>query len=227
MPSKRRELELLLLTMFAAVPLYATQVIGMLPLAVYHAVMVAIAVRVAMDKGPELIPATFMRILAAAYIIFYAIDAIVISGSAIAASTHLVLFIAAYQPMESVRTSNQAQRLLTACLIFVASIATATHISIVAFVIVFAFLMLRQLMMLSHEESVRVVGRESDAPPANRAAAFYLAGTTAIGLVLFPLLPRVHNPLLPGMASPLNSSSTGLSETIAVSYTHLTLPTKA
>src|SRR6266576_5728699 len=146
-------LELLFLTMFAAVPLYATQAISAAPVLAFHAMLLAIAVRVSLGKGPEVIPPMIMRGLAIAYVPFYIIDAAMISRSAIAASTHLILFIAAYQPIESVRKSNDAQRLLTASLIFTASVATATHIAILPFVILFGFLLLRQLMHLSHDET--------------------------------------------------------------------------
>jgi hypothetical protein len=209
MTQKARELETLALAMFAAIPLYFTQAISAPPLIAFHIVMLAIAVRVATGKGPELIPAGVMRGLAVAYMFFYVVDAVVISRNAIAASTHLILFIAAYQPIESVRTRNQSQRLLTTSLLFLASIATATHILILPFVIVFTFLMFRQLMHISHEESARSI----DITPARelssgRAAAFYLCGTALVGMLLFPLLPRVRNPLLPGMGGGLTNAAT-------------------
>ncbi len=210
--TKRREIEMLLLTMFAAVPLYLTQTIGVGPLIAFHIVMAGILIRVATGRSPELIPTVIMRGLAIAYIVFYAIDAAVISRSAIAASTHLVLFIATYQPIESVRTNNYAQRLLTTGLIFIASLATATHITIVLFVIAFAFLMFRQMMYVSHVETVRSIGREYGAPPASRAAAFYLAGSTLIGVTLFPILPRLRNPVVQGYG--FSAASTGLSDSI-------------
>ncbi|HEX9163802.1 MAG TPA: transglutaminase domain-containing protein [Thermoanaerobaculia bacterium] len=212
--TRAREIEMLLLSMFAAVPLYFTQTVGLVPLLAFHVVMAGIVVRVASGKGPELIPAPVMRGLALAYIVFYAIDAAAISRSAIAASTHLVLFIATYQPIESTRANNSAQRLLTSGLIFVASLATATHITIVLFVIAFGFLMFRQMMFVSHVETVRSIGREYGAAPASRAAAFYLAGTTLIGAALFPMLPRLRNPVVQGFAGALNNASTGLSDSI-------------
>lgn len=214
MRDKRRELELLLLTMFAAVPLYGTQTVSAPPLMIFHAFMAAIAARVAMGKSPEIIPAPIMRAIGVAYIVFYGFDAALISRSAIAASTHLVLFIAAYQPTESLTRRNDAQRLLTAALLFIASIATATHIAIVPFVIIFAFLFFRQLIHISHMDSVAAANARTVEPPSVRAAAFYVTGTTVIGVLLFPMLPRVRNPLVPGMAESLNSASTGLSDSI-------------
>lgn len=214
MRDKRREIELLLLTMFAALPLYGTQTISAPPLILFHAVMAAIAVRVAAGKDPELIPAAIMRALGIGYVVFYIFDAALISRSAIAASTHLVLFIAAYQPIESMTRRNDAQRLLTAALLFIASLATATHIAIVPFVIVFAFFFFRQLIRVSHLDSVEAARAQAGEPPSARAAAFYVAGTTLIGVMLFPMLPRVRNPLVPGMAEALNTASTGLSDSI-------------
>lgn len=212
--ARRRELDLLFLTMFAAVPLYVTQTISAIALLAFHAVMLAITVRVFLGKGPEVIPSIVMRGLAIAYVPFYVVDAALISRSAIVASTHLVLFIAAYQPIESVRTQNTSQRLLIASLIFTASVATATHIAILPFVVLFGFFLLRQLMQLSHDETASMTGTGMPVLPSSRAATFYVCGAMAIGIVLFPLLPRVRNPLLPGMSGPLDKAATGLSDSI-------------
>lgn len=211
---RARELESLFLAMFAAVPLYFTYSVKLGPLIVFHVVLAAIGVRVAFGKGPELLPARLMRWLAIAYIPIYFVDWRFISHSAIAASTHLVLFIAIYQPIEALQRDNKAQRLLTASLIFVASIATSTHISILPFILAFAFLMFRQLMYVSHLESVRSTETAYVDVPAGRTAGFYVIGAAAIASVLFPLMPRVRNPLVQSFTGPLPNSATGLSQTI-------------
>jgi transglutaminase-like putative cysteine protease len=212
--ARKQELELLFLTIFSAIPLYATQTISAAPLLAFHAVMLGIVARVALGRGPELIPAMVMRGIAVAYVPFYILDAAVISRSAIAASTHLILFIAAYQPVESVRTRNTGQRLLTASLIFTASVATSTHIAILPFVVLFGFLLLRQLMHLSSSETALMTGAAVREQPSSRAAAFYVCVAILIGAFLFPILPRVRNPLLPGMAGPLSNATSGLSDSI-------------
>jgi len=214
MTRKARELETLFLAMFAAVPLYLTLAIGKLPLFLFHAAMTGIALRVAAGKGPELIPARLMRWMAIAYVPFYLVDWLVLSHSAIAASTHLVLFIAVYQPIEAMKRENQAQRILTAALIFVASIATSTHITIVLFVLAFAFLIFRQLMSISHLETARTLEREYAEAPSARAALFYVCGALVIGAALFPFLPRVRNPFVQGVTGGLPGATTALSETI-------------
>jgi hypothetical protein len=217
--SRRFELELLFLAIFAAIPLYATQAISAPPLLAFHAVMIVVATRVAFGKSPEVIPAAVMRGLAIVYVPFYIIDAALISRSAIAASTHLILFIAAYQAIESARTRSAAQRLLTASLIFTAGVATSTHIAILPFIVIFGFLLLRQLMHLSHEETVAMTGTPIAEPPSGRAASFYVIGALAIGTCLFPFMPRVRNPLLPGMTGPLSNATTGLSDSINLNET--------
>ncbi|HVE73170.1 MAG TPA: transglutaminase domain-containing protein [Thermoanaerobaculia bacterium] len=214
MTRRARELEMLLLAMFAAVPLYFTFAISTGALILFHVVLSLIVLRVAFGRTPELVPARLMRWVAMFYVLFYVVDAAVLSRSAIAASTHLVLFIAVYQPIESVHRQNHAQRLLTTALIFIASIATSTHITIVLFVLVFAFFVFRQLMHVSHEETVRSIGHGYGEAPVGRAAVFYLAGATVIGALLFPLLPRLRNPVIRGFMGPLAGSSTSLRETI-------------
>lgn len=214
MTRKAREIETLLLTMFAAVPLYFTYAIGRAPLLVFHVAMAAIVIRVLLGRGPELLPERLMRVLAIAYVPFYFVDWKMLGGSAIAASTHLVLFIAVYQPIESLRRPNQAQRILTTSLIFVASLATSTHISIVPVVLLFAFFMFRQLMYVSHLEATRSIEHRYEEAASGRAAGFYLAGAVVIGAVLFPILPRVRNPLVQGFMGSLPGGSTALSDTI-------------
>ena len=52
MNPRPREIELLFLTAFAAVPLYATEAIGPFPLIAFHAALLAMIVRVAMGRSP-------------------------------------------------------------------------------------------------------------------------------------------------------------------------------
>lgn len=214
MTRRAREIETLLMTAFAALPLYVTHAVGVPSLVAFHVVILAMVIRVAIGKGPEIIPASLMRFLAIAYVPFYVIDAAAISKSTIAASTHLVLFVAAYQPIEALHKRNQSQRLLTAALLFIASLATSTHITITLFVVAFAWLMLRQLMYVSHLETAHVLGRTYAEAPSSRAALFYLAGAVLIGALLFPFLPRVRNPFVQGFTGSLPGATTALSDTI-------------
>ena len=51
-------------------------------------------------------------------------------------------------------------------------------------------------------------------PRSARAASFYVFAALAIGVFLFPIMPRIRNPLLPGMTGPLSNATTGLSDSI-------------
>jgi transglutaminase-like putative cysteine protease len=222
MTRPRRELELLLLTAFAAVPLYFTGAIGPLPLIGFHLAFAVMAFRVARGLKPEFVPTAAMHAVAIACVPLYLVDAAV--NHAIAASTHLVLFIAVYQPFEPSARDNRAQRLLTTSLIFIASLATSTHISVVVFVIAFVFLMFRQLMLLSHLETASSTGREYVEHPSSRAAWFYLFGTTLLAAMLFPVIPRVRNPLVHGLTGALTNATTGLSSSIDFSQDRTSNP---
>ena len=46
-----------------------------------------------------------------------------------------------------------------------------------------------------------------------------LSGALAIGTCLFPFMPRIRNPLLPGMTGPLSNATTGLSDSINLNET--------
>lgn len=225
MRSRAREIELLLLTALSAVPLYFTGAVGPAPLAMFHLALAGMLYRVARGGTPEIIPEAVMRVIAVAYVPLYVVDAI--ANHAIAASTHLVLFIAVYQPIESMKRNNHAQRLLTAALIFVASVATSTDITIVLFVALFGFLVFRQLMLLSHMETAASIGHEYQDAPSNRAAAFYLAGTIVLAAVLFPIIPRTRNPLVQGVSGALTNAATGLSSTIDFSQQRASTPDPA
>lgn len=224
MNQRARDIELLLLTGFAAVPLYFTGAVGVAPLVAFHVVLGAMVARLAAGKGPDIVPPALMRVIGIVYVFFYFVDAAVISRSAIAASTHLVLFISLYQPIDGMRRDNRAQRLLTGALIFIASVATSTDITIVLFVIAFAFVMFRQMMHLSHAETAQSVGRDYAEPPSSRAAAFYLCGATLLGALLFPVIPRVRNPLVHGIAGTLTNATTGLSYSIDFNHERTSTP---
>jgi transglutaminase-like putative cysteine protease len=225
MNARAREIELLLLTAFAAVPLYFNGAIGPAPLAIFHLALAGMIYRVARGGTPEIIPEGVLRVIAIAYVPLYIVDAV--ANHAIAASTHLVLFIAVYQPIESLRRNNRAQRLLTAALIFIASVATSTDITIVIFVVVFGFMMFRQLILLSHIETAASIGHEYDDAPSNRTAAFYLAGSTLLAAMLFPVIPRTRNPLVQGVTGALTNATTGLSTTIDFSQDRTSTPDPA
>lgn len=208
-----RDTEPIVLAIVAALPFYFNAALSLASVALFHAAMFAVLAW--RSRRPDArMPRVILSVAAVFYLFFYFVDGIMISRSLIRATGHLLFFIAAYQAVDRDSERNHPQRLLVIFLIAIASIATSTHITIIAFVAVFAFLLLRQLIAISREESARIIGTEFRDLPANRSAATYLALVGVAAIALFPLLPRVRNPFVRGVGMSMQGTSTGFSEAI-------------
>lgn len=214
MSSKAREVEILITAMYAAIPLYANDAISPAAVALFHIAFALLTIAALRGRQVRL-PAPLLQTLAVAYLLFFPIDAVAISGSLISASGNLVFFIALFQALDAVSARRLGQRLVVVMLVFITSLATSTNLSIVFFVIGFALLAFRQLMRLSRESSIEETGSKVEiAPSSLKPALFYMLPTAAIAIAMFPALPRLHNPLVRGLTAGLSSSTTGLSDTI-------------
>ena len=218
-----REAEPVLLAIAAALPLYISAALSPAAVAIYHLVMGAILVWQLRQPGASL-PRTALRILGVAYFFFYFVDGIAISRNLIRATGHLLFFIAAYQSVDRDSEKNHPQRLLVIFFIAIASIATSTHISVILFVGGLTFLLLRQLIAISREESARLVGAREVESPTGRSAAAYLALLVVAAIAFFPLLPRVRNPFVRGGGFSLQGASTGFSDAIDLSGSRAITP---
>jgi hypothetical protein len=181
--------------MFAAVRSTSTQTISVLSLLVFHAVMLAITVRV-FGRGPRSFGDAHAR-LAIAYVPFYVIDAALISRS-LPSCIHPSR--ALHRRLSADRVGARAERLAGGCSRRRSSSSPAcghtTH-AILPFVISSASFCCAS-SCISHDESLDGRARRCAGAAVDRAAWFYVFVALAIGAFLFPLLPRVRNPLLPG-----------------------------
>lgn len=219
----RRELESILVTALAAVPLYFTGAMGKFSIAIFHAALVVIALIFLVRRRPMHWP-RLVRVMAFGYLAFFVIDAAFLSRNLIEASSNLLFFIGVYLIAEAPWDQNYTKRLLVSFLLFIASIATSTHLSIVFFIVVFAFLMFRQLIQVSHAATaVQIDGREKETP-SNRPAIFYVVVSGLIAVVMFPFLPRIGTPMVRGMGTSLDKAATGLSDTINFNETRTISP---
>lgn len=217
------EAEPILLAMVAALPLYFNAALSIPSILIYHLVLAALfAWKV--RKPDAAAPPVLLRALGIAYFFFYFVDGIVLSRGLIKATGHLLFFIAVYQSVDRASEKNRPQRLLVVFLIAIASIATSTHITIVVFVAGFAFLLLRQMVALSREETARLLGRDGVALPVNRSVAAYLAILFVAAAAFFPLLPRVRNPFVRGAGFSPTGASTGFSDAIDFSQGQVITP---
>jgi transglutaminase-like putative cysteine protease len=201
--------------MFAAVPLYFTAAIDVPSVILFHAAMAVILLVEIRNPGFHT-PRALLRIAAIGYLFFYFFDSAILSRSLIRGTAHLLFFIAAYQSLDRSVARRVTQRLLVTFLIAVASIATATHISIIVFVLGFTILVYRQLISLSREETLKIIEEEDDERPPGRIAAAYALPMILIAAILFPFLPRVRDPFVRGFAQSLQTS-TGFTESIDMS----------
>ena len=219
----RRELESIFVTALAAVPLYFSGAMGRLSIALFHAALLLIAIIFLVRREPAHWPRV-VRFLAYGYLVFFVHDAAFLSRSLIEASSNLLFFIGVYLIAEAPWDQNYTKRLLVGFLLFIASIATSTHLSIVFFIVIFAFLMFRQLIQVSHAATVlQIAGREKETP-SNRPAIFYVVVSAIIAIVMFPFLPRIGTPMIRGMGTSLDKAATGLSDTINFNETRTISP---
>lgn len=207
-----REIQLIVLVGFAAIPLYVTAAISPAVVAAFHGGLALVAFVLARGSAiPEL--SRIGRFAAAVYLPFFFVDAFYFS-SLIRASVHLLFFIAFYQALDMLTRGATLQRLLVAFLIFLTSIATSTHPTIIVFVLVFALMAFAQLIHLSHETSVAYLGLQPGHRRVARSAIGFAIPAVLFAALLFPMLPRVRDPFVRGMTRGLDSTATGMSETI-------------
>ncbi|MGH9458649.1 MAG: transglutaminase TgpA family protein [Thermoanaerobaculia bacterium] len=207
------EVEMILLTAVAAVPLYVTNAISPLVVFAFHVILAAAALAIRSRRSLARMTAVG-RFGAIVYLPFFFLDALVLSRSLIEASVHLLFFIAIYQTLDETARAASGQRVLVTFLIFLTSLATATHQSVMIFVLAFTLLMFGRLIRASHETTAEELGREAEPMPVLRSAAGFALPTVLLAIALFPMLPRTQNPFVRGIPQRLESTSTGISETI-------------
>ena len=215
MPKRKAlELESVVFAMVAAVPLYVTGAVFPVAVAAFHLMMALIALRVWLGRSPLEVPVQVLGIVGVLYLMFFPVDVLIISRSLIRSSAHLLFFIACYQVLESTWRDNGGQRILVTFLIFVTSVATSTHLTVVGFILLFTFLVFRQLMHLSYQKTMNQTGQEYAEASTSLGAVSYVFPTIVVASLLFPMLPRLHSPFVDGLSSPLDRRATGISDTI-------------
>jgi protein-glutamine gamma-glutamyltransferase len=224
MNSAARELNSIVLTAVAPLPFYFTGAINPAAVMIFHAVLLMIAAATIVTRAPVTHPRV-VRFTAYAYLFFFPLNIVMARGDLIRPSTNLLFFIAIYLLVEQRWSENYGKRLLIAFLLFVASIATSTHLGVVPFVVVFSFLAFRELIAISHAATAAALQTEErHSVPSVRASAFYVAVCAAGAIVIFPFLPRLEKSVLRGLTAGMQSSSTGLSDSIDFSSTQRIIP---
>lgn len=214
MKREPREIESIVLAMFAAIPLYFSRALSPAAVGGYQAILGLLLLRIFQSGRRPVVGTLTTRFFAIGYLLFFFFDALAISRSMIRASSHLLFFIVVYLVLEQAWKENAGKRLLVTFLIFIASIATSTHLAIVLFIMAFAFLAFREMMQISHATSAELAPGPQREQPTARAAVGYMAAACVFAVLLFPVLPRVRNPVVRGMGGTLGSATTGISDLI-------------
>ncbi len=205
------ELGMILLAAFAASPLYVSQAVSPLIVAAFHFGLAVAAMADAEDRGLRRINAA-VRAAAVVYLPLFVLDWL--SSNLIRASVHLLFFIAFYQAVDEKAREERNQRLVVVFFLFVTSLATSTHQTILLYVIAFTVIMFARLIVASGEDSAIAVGRAPERSAVVRSAIGFAVPTALLAALLFPALPRVQNPMVRGFRTGLDSAATGISDTI-------------
>ncbi len=236
-----REKRLMLgwLALLAPIPLPFNEVLEWPALFVYALVVVFFLHRV--DRGFEdLLPNSMLNFLGLGYlpVLFFDAQVNFRLGRPFTTLLHLILFLVAVKLFAIRRERDKWNLILAIFFLFVGSMATSSHVTVVFFLVAFVALMLYALATLSHLHVVAAVGGgrpEADgsakAEPALRAQMpepfsarrpIFLCTllVVALAIPLFATMPRVREPFLLGRGGAVGMGrSTGFSDSVDLSLT--------
>ncbi len=214
---RERILALGALAALAPIPLFFTYATEVGLLAAYLAVLGLLLLQVRRGRVPRLSNA-LLNVAGLLYLPIYFYDARYGSQSLLRATLHLLLFTTVVK-LASVRRERDLSLALILCsFLFVASVSTSFHVSILLFVAVFALVAWPVLARWSLWRDLAAAPEEWRRDPRARAlpGRGSLAASVGAALVLavpfFVLLPRLRGPYVRGTAAG-REITTGISDT--------------
>ncbi|MBL8111356.1 MAG: DUF3488 domain-containing protein [Acidobacteria bacterium] len=215
---KERLLSLGTLSLLAPIPLALTFTLEPAILVAFLAILGFFMLRVRQGRVP-LLPNWVLNVAAVAYLFVFALDLRAGSRSLLKTTIHLLLFVLLLK-LASVRKERDFSVCLTLMgFLFLGSVATAFHVSIVAFVIVFAAIAWPILVKwalwrdLATAEDEWRREKPGDLVVDRRSIASSVAACFLLAIPFFVLLPRIKAPFLKGIAEG-QEISTGFSESV-------------
>ncbi len=215
---KERLLSLGTLSLLAPIPLALTFTLEPAILVVFLAILGAFMLRVRQGRIP-LLPNWVLNVAAVLYLFVFALDLRAGSRSLLKTTIHLLLFVLLLK-LASVRRERDFSVCLTLMgFLFLGSVATAFHVSIVAFVVVFAAvawpILVRWALWRDLATAEDEWRRENpgDLVVDRRSIASSIAACFLLAIPFFVLLPRIKAPFLKGIAEG-QEISTGFSEEV-------------
>ena len=219
-----REKRLLLgwLALAAPLPLPFNTILAWPFLIAYSIAVVAFLARAWRDPGGWL-PTWAMNLLAIVYLPYFYLDLRVLSqGRLVAAVTHLLLFTVLVKLFALRRERDKWQAAMAIFFLFLTSMATSVHPTIVLYLVGFLALGLllftrsAQLHLIAGFSAVPDDGQRLLKAPIGRFLALSVLATLVLAVPLFAFMPRVRNPLVTGGGQGLGTlgSATGFSEDV-------------
>lgn len=190
-----------LLALLAPLPLPFNEVVSWPPLIAYG-VAVALFLRRARREPERWLPRWAMNVLGLAYLPVFFFDLTVLeAGRVVGPVVHLLLFVVVVKLYALARERDKWQTLMAVFFLFLASMATSTHPSVVLFLVAFLVLTLLLLTRFAFLHILSGFGHDDVAPALLPLRSFLTFSTLLILLVAIPLfavLPRVKAPYIIG-----------------------------
>ncbi len=212
------------LALLAPVPLAFNDILEWPHLVAYLLVVALFLRRAARDPGGWL-PTWAMNVLAVAYLPYFAVDLAVLSrGRLVAPVTHLLLFTVLVKLFAMRRERDKWQTAIAVFFLFVTSMATSVHPSVVLFLVVFLLLSLllfarfAQLHLMAGFAATEEDQRALLAVPVRRFLLAATGATLLFAIPLFVLLPRVRSPFVGGHGQGLGTlgATTGFADEVTL-----------
>ncbi|MFP5285062.1 MAG: transglutaminaseTgpA domain-containing protein, partial [Thermoanaerobaculia bacterium] len=218
--AKQKRLLLGLLALLAPIPLPFNEVVSW-PVVAAFVVGVAVFLRRVMLDRQRWLPTWALNALGLAYLPLAFLDMFVVSRRLLAPVLHLILFALLVKLFSLTRERDKWQVAIGVFFLFLASMGTSVHPTIVLYLIVFLVLSLVMLTRFAFLHVLAGFGRED--PELARIPMRGFLGlctllTIALSVPLFAFLPRVPSPYIVGRGTGLGQTieSAGFSDEVTL-----------
>lgn len=196
------------LALLAPLPLPFNDIVHPLVLLVYSALILVFlrrARRVEAGSEPGWLPNWAVNVLALVYLPIFIFDAFALSGGQfVRPVVHLLLFAVIVKLFSFVREKDKWQSLLAVMFLFLASMATSVHISVMLYLAAFLALAIALLTRFACLNVLAGFGRHDALWAEIPLRPFLMPATIAILVLAVPffiVLPRIQAPFLVGRGS--------------------------
>lgn len=218
--ARQKRLLLGLMALLAPIPLPFNEVVSWPVIALYVVGVLVFLRRVMLDRQRWL-PTWALNVLGLAYLPLAFLDVFVVSRRLLTPVLHLILFALLVKLFSLMRERDKWQAAIGIFFLFLASMGTSVHPTIVLYLIAFLVLSLIMLTRFAFLHVLAGFGREDPALariPMRGFLALCTVLAIALSVPLFAFLPRVPSPYIVGRGSGLGQTieSAGFSDEVTL-----------